>query len=186
MQSCDDALYERMVRMSDFGCGDSFDIPDAGSEIADISDEISADMLDIEADISYEVSPGIDISDMLDTIEPIGDSELGLNISDATDSGIDEFEQRIVGMSLEELNSERDLMSEMGTLNGDQLSQEYDEIVAEQIAQEQFDAITKNLSANQLKEMKSRILADDQEMLDFWDINNEPPVDAGDQKIMRR
>jgi len=158
--------------------GGGFDVSDVGSDAVDIAD--------VEVDISDDIMTDTEVVETLDDIEPLDDSEIDINISDEIEPATDDFEQRIDEMSLDELNVERERLVELGALDAEQLAQQYDDFMAEQAVQEQFDGLTDGLSAEQLEEMKTQLLSGNQEMLDTWGLNNDTSEDSGDAKVLRR
>ena len=122
---------------------------------------------------------GGDISDV--EIDISADSEIA-----EAEPALDEFEQKIEALSLDELNIEREKLVEMGALDGEELARQYDELIAEQAEQEQFERMTEGLSKAQLEEMKEQLLSENQEMLDIWGMNNDSAEDAGETKVLKR
>jgi len=139
--------------MDDFNIGfdDSggYDVSDVDNEITDISD-----------------------IDSFDDIKPLDDIEIA-DITNEPEPFINDFEQQIEELSLDDLNAERERLIELGALDGEELAQRYDDFIAEQTKQEQFDDITNGLSTEQLEEMKERLQAGDAEMLDIWKVGGD-------------
>lgn len=151
---------------SGFDSGESFDVSDASTDISGVE-------IDMTNDITVDAQPHESL-------------ELDLGLADATEAPLDDFEQRIEELSLDELSTEREWLVELGALDGEQLAQQYDDFMAEQATQEQFDGLTEGLSAEQLEQMKSQLISGDQDMQDIWGLGKDLSEDEGDAKVLKR
>lgn len=95
------------------------------------------------------------------------------------------FADMIDAMSLDEMKMERDKLIALGALDGESISRQYEVFNAEQNEQQHFDAVTDGLNADQLRRMKDKLQAGDQELLDLLRPEDTSEGD-GAQKVKRR
>ncbi len=95
------------------------------------------------------------------------------------------FADMIDAMSLDEMKMERDKLIALGALDGEGIAGQYEAFKVEQKEQQHFDAMTDGLNADQLKGIKEKLQAGDQQMLDLLG-SDDTSEGEGAQKVKRR
>lgn len=153
----------------------SVDIPATDDISADISDDSYDNSIDFEAEFNEPME-----------FEDIYDSSIFDDISDM--SFEEQFEQQIENMSLDDLRVERENLAKMAELDDadiEQISGQIDSINQGKEQQDVFDAVTGDLSKEQLQELKEKVISKDKDVLDTLGYNNDTE-DGGFQKVLRR
>lgn len=136
----------------------------------------------VEADVvePYKAVINADSSDLaLDLTEP-----KDLEQSQTIESFEEQFAAEIDAMSLDDLVLERERLERLGGMSDLDFFAEYDKGQSTEYDPELFDTLTKNLSSEQLSQLRDGLASRDPVVLDYFGINGED--DSDEELVLKK
>lgn len=177
----DDGLYHA-TRMSE-------------DEVARIDDIWAQDAI---TDVEPYCAAKNDVTVESDVVEPykavkhVDSLDLESELTETTDLGetqtVKSFEEQfaaeIDAMSLDDLVAERERLERLSNMNDLDIFAEFDKSQATKYDPELFDALTKNLTSEQLSQLRDGLAARDPAVLDYFGIRDED--DPGAKLVLKK
>lgn len=130
--------------------------------------------------------------------EPSDSSETNIDMTDLSDDDLtfenftefeevleeNAFQEEIEEMSLEDLNTERELLEQLENLDIEKLTMQFDEFQAEQEQEKIVDDLVEGLSVEQLEDVKLLLQNGDSEIQELFK-GADSPDEGGPQKVLR-